>query len=223
MNKILVLIIIIALFAISITCSNGKISYTFYYDSDFSIISIHSSLVATVISAILIVFALTYPLQNVEIDNLKYVEIKQRLFAFIIDYTIIIVALVPLTSLPMLITEKISTGAFTWSFDRNFTRGGDLILNISGTLFLIFAIYYYFNLQHMLGRPTVGQYVSGYRVIKSIDKTKKPNFCLRTTYALIGISIWPISLYLATKRPDRSFWWDHKSNTSVVRVINLPK
>lgn len=180
--------------------------------------SASSSPISIILGIFLLVFFAFYKQKNTDLNYSKPVGVRQRVGAFFIDFAVVLSAIVPLITLPILLVEGQSTGAFEWSFIRQFGRPTDVAVILPSVLLMFIALFCYFYLQAKNNRATLGQYILAYKIIAG--EGGSPNYFLRTFLSYIGLCVWPISLFFALKRQDKKFWWDSKSRTAAVRAIS---
>ncbi len=143
--------------------------------------------------------------------NVRTIE---RFAAFQVDVFLVAFISMHIISVQLLIGEATETGVFSWSFSRENNRHTDALSTLA--LFPILFIYLYAH--PINGRQTVGQYLVGFKVESLPGADRKPAYGLNILYSLIGICIWPVSLYLAAGRHDKSYWWNLKTGTRLVRL-----
>lgn len=216
MNRLFVLLATIAALVVISALAGGSMGLESHCVNGQCDVSVSSSLASTLVGILLIPAALLYPQRRMVFDVSSRVQWWRRLLAFWLDMMVVLAAITPLTTLPILLAEQQATGVFEWSFSRRFARETDALLMIPGILFMFVALYVYFWLHPKFERTTVGQYVLGYTVAPVHGAP--PSFFIRPIFAFIGLSMWPISLYMAAKRLDQAFWWDKASVTRVVRT-----
>ena len=158
--------------------------------------------------------ALFWPRKSSQNNSTRPVLILRRLGAFVLDFAIVFAALIPFLGLTMLYLEAQATGEFVWSFSRGFSRPSDWQIMVPGILLIQASVVAYFYLHNILNRQTAGKYILGYVLIGADGK--QPNYVIATTLSVMGMCLWPISLYLAARRANKMFWWDNASNTKAI-------
>lgn len=158
--------------------------------------------------------ALFWPRKSSQNTIRRPVLILRRLGAFVLDFAIVLAALSPFLGLTMLYLEAQATGEFAWSFTRGFSRPSDWQVMVPGILLIQASVVAYFYLHNVLNRQTAGKLIFGYALVS--DDDKRPSYVAATVLSVIGMCIWPISLYLAARRADKMFWWDKTSNTKTI-------
>ncbi|NHK29364.1 RDD family protein [Parvularcula flava] len=143
------------------------------------------------------------------------VYIWERLVATFLDMAVIGIILTNVAGFIMIWMEAQYTQEFNWRFQRDFTRDTDWIgtLAVLSAWFVIPVFYYVHNRVHV---STPGQYVVGYRVVPTENEAKP---LLRALLAIVGLFVWPFSLYGAAKDKEKLFWWDKLSNSRPVRTL----
>lgn len=158
--------------------------------------------------------ALFWPRIRPQENNKRPVLILRRLGAFFLDFMIVLAALSPFLVLAMLFLEAEATGEFVWSFKRSFSRSSDWQIMVPGILLMQLSLVAYFYVHNALNRQTAGKFILGYTLVGKDDK--RPSYAAATALSVIGMCMWPISLYLAARRTDKVFWWDNASNTKTI-------
>jgi hypothetical protein len=125
----------------------------------------------------------------------------------------------PVGALPILVAEAKYSGTFEWNFTRHYARPTDAILILPSAVATFLALFVYLYLHARSHRPTIGQFVSGYRVTAT-PGSEPPNYALRVVLSFIGLCAWSVSLVPALRRPDKAFWWDVVTRTKVARVVS---
>lgn len=178
------------------------------------IVEVSASFRALLCGGVIAVLALFWPRPSATNSSDHPVAILRRLGALLLDFTVVLAVLSPLLCIAVLAMEAEVTGTFAWSFSRDFSRPSDLQIMIPGILLMQFLLVLYFYVHNALNRQTVGKHILGYTVTSS--EGEQPNYMAATVLSVIGMCMWPISLYLAVRRQDKSFWWDGTSNTKAI-------
>lgn len=145
------------------------------------------------------------------------VGIWTRAGAFLIDFLVILTVLVPPIALGNLWIEASWTGKFSWSYSREFARWTDLFSAI-GALGIFWVMFVYFSGLPKRNRATIGQYIMGYMIVpegRSLDGMKTGS---RAILGWLALVIWPLTILLACRRPDKVYWWDRASQTRAVKT-----
>lgn len=206
--------ILVALFAavphqgFSFACSSNQCS-----------MSASTSMMGLVAPGILIAFIVFHPQETGTPKHVEPIKIWERFTAFLIDLLVVFSVSVPIATLPILLAEAGATGNFQWSFERDFSRPTDAALAFPGVLWMFVALVGYFYIHPVIGRQTIGQYLLGFRVEAVPGAGKKPSFGLNILLGYIGLCVWPVSLYLAAKRQDKTCWWNLRTRTRLVRSL----
>lgn len=145
----------------------------------------------------------------------KYVGFTRRVFALGIDGWFLFSAIL-VTAIPTaLVIEWFATGQWQWAWDRE-DQSRDLIPLLVYYTWYLFAFYYYTR-RVREGRPTLGQFAMGFRILPAPDGP--PNYARRFRYGAFGLLLYPLTALLALrKRECREgiFDWDAVSNTRAV-------
>ena len=108
------------------------------------------------------------------------------------------------------VMEWLSTGTWQWSWQRDafLLRDWFSLLLFVG---IYVAVYQYFWQHLRRGKPTVGQFAMGYRIIAKDDG----NLRERLHRSIIVLLLWPIALFYPKVAPG-VYHWDKKSRTRAV-------
>jgi len=153
------------------------------------------------------------------VDSSKVVGVWRRFGAFFLDFALVLLIVSPVAALPLLVAEASYTNTFHWSFHRHFARPTDVMYLMPSIGAALLALFFYFYQHALVGRQTIGQYVLAYKVTKSAGAARAPNWALRVILSFCGLCMWPISVVLALLNPQKNFWWDSVTGSSVVRVL----
>lgn len=186
--------------------------------NDHCYVSAAASPLALVMSIVLMAFAAFYRQAPQTSAYGPPVSIVEGFSAFFIDFFVVMAAIVPISTLPLLFAEANATGNFRWAFERDFARPTDAVMALPSALTIFAFLYAYFYVHPVIGRQTVGQYIMGFRVEGVPGIGKKPAFGLNVLLGYIGLCLWPVSVYLALNRKDKAFWWNLRTGTQIVRV-----
>ena len=217
-GRLLMLLTVVGAFILSASLSGDHIGASSSCVNDECIVGASSSLGSVVISIAIIGMLIFSPKLKTEVDPTRIVGVWRRLGAFYIDFLLVLLAIAPITVLPMLIAEAGHTGDFQWSFTRKFARPNDTIFVLPAVLLTFAALYFYFFYHPWKRKQTVGEYILGFKIIAESDRGLGPSFGLRPMISFIGLCAWPISLFFALRKDDKRFWWDTESRTRAVIV-----
>lgn len=144
------------------------------------------------------------------------VRLRMRIGAGVVDFLAAASIIGPLTALPMLVYAAITSGPFLWAVQSIDPNGFDHALAVGLMFCALSAFFAYFYLPPRRGRLTLGQYIFGYKMIGQLNR--RPNYLMSGSLAFIGVIVWPISIFLAFRRPDREFWWSVRAGFRAVRI-----
>jgi RDD family len=218
MQRRTVFLVLVGAFLLSSWTSGGGIGVSSVCENTECLVAASASALSVVIAVGLALFVVLYPQTQAVFDFSRAVGIWRRFGAFVLDFALVLMVVSPLAALPILIAEGGYSGTFEWSFQRDFVRPTDGAYLMSGVVAGVLALFYYFYQHVRVGRPTVGQYVLGYRVIKAIGGDREPRYAMSVLTSFIGLCVWPVSVVLALCHPQKAFWWDSATGTAVVRV-----
>jgi hypothetical protein len=219
MNRHLLLALVMAVFFLSGWASGGNIGVSSECRNADCYVSASSSLLSILLAIGLAIFLVTYPQRSRPDDTSTVVGVWRRFGAFFLDCLLVMVIVSPLSAIPVLVSEASYSGTFQWAFERDHSRPTDSLYIFPGVLAGFLALFYYFYQHGRSGRPTVGQYVSSYRVTDAPD-SGEPRYALRVVMSFLGLCMWPISVILALRNPNKAFWWDAATRTRVVPVVS---
>ncbi len=217
MNRLAVFAVVLGTMVFSSWGADGSVGASSNCEDARCVVSASSSPISILLSVALTLFVLTYPQRTGAPDEIRVVGVWRRLGAFFLDFASVVLVVSSLAAVPVLIAEANFTGDFQWSFVRDFARPTDTAYFLPAALGVFLLLFLYFYLHARVNRPTIGQYVLGYRVtVASTDA--KPRHGVRVLFAFVGLCTWPISVILALMTPRKAFWWDSATNSRVVRV-----
>ena len=217
MSRLVVFIIIAVSFYAITHFSGGNVGMSSQCINDQCIISVSSSLLSVVFGLFFALFVLFFKQCKHTTDIENVVGVWRRFGAFFIDYAAVLLALSPVMSLPLLISEANHTGNFQWSFYREFSRDSDQIFLLPAILGIFICLILYFYKYSIVERQTLGEYISGYKIVPT-NENETPSYLKRVFLSFIGLCIWPISIIFALRNETKQFWWDNSCNTHAVRV-----
>jgi hypothetical protein len=217
MNRFLVLTVVVIAFITSGWASHGHVGVSSQCRNATCLVSASSSLTSIILALGLLAFLLLYRQREYAPDRQTIVGVWRRIGAFLIDFWLVLLIMSPLAALPVLISEASYTGSFEWSFARGYSRPSDS-LYLLPAVFATFAALFLYHHQHgRSSRPTIGQYILGYRIAPLAGC--EPRYARRVLLSFVGLCVWPISVILALREPDKAFWWDTASRTKAERVV----
>jgi hypothetical protein len=106
--------------------------------------------------------------------------------------------------------EWIATGYWQWSWQRETFEPRDII-GILSVFLAFYGVYQYFWRHLLSGKPTVGQFVMGYRIV-ALDDAKLRQ---RLHSGMIATWLWPFALMRAYDKAGVTYW-DKETNTRAV-------
>lgn len=171
------------------------------------------------LTALLMVgFVILVPRRAVERDHVRQVKIVDVVLSFFIDFVTYILMTAPFVALYSLLLEYHFTGVFTWSFERDYERGMEALIQAALMIGVFFILFGYFYAPILRGQQTPGQYLMGFRVEGLPGSGREPRFGLGLFLGFAGLAMWPVSLALAVGRSDKRFWWNRIAATRLVAV-----
>ncbi len=155
------------------------------------------------------------------------VALSRRFIAFLIDLFFAMAVIAPPMALPVLIKEASATGTFAWSFERDFSRPGDMMLSITGVIISFGWLLMYWSVPLLKQRQTAGQYIMGYSIVSgSGGKVTLWSAAGRTICSFVSLcALWitgPLALFNKNRYMlhDRRQWFvpvliDYRSKEKV--------
>lgn len=218
--RLLAFLVLIAAFMLSSGASGGSIGVLSECVNGACVVAASSSVLSTIIAGVLSLF-LVFPQREMVPDLSKVVQVWHRFGAFFLDFMLVALIVSPVATLPILIAEANYSGAFVWSFQRDFSRPTDFMFVVPGVFILFLALFFYFYLHARSYRATIGQYIFGFR-IRPDGGDDVPKYGMRIVLSFVGLCVWPVSGILALCHPSKAFWWDSASATRAIRVTASP-
>lgn len=221
MHRILVFFIAAILFYVVTNFSGGNVGVSSECINDTCSVTASTSLLSIGFGIVFIVFAVMFPRAKRN-DCEKLAGVWRRFGAFLIDFIVIILALSPILALPAIITEYTYTNEFLWSFQREFSRSTDNAVIIPSAFILLVGLVYYFYKFTLLSKPTIGQYILGYRIIVFSTNMSKSVAFKRVGLSMLGMCAWPIAIIHGLIK-KRVFWWDSGSGSRAILTLAANK
>jgi len=193
MNRAVVFLLVVGVFLLSSAMSGGVQAFSECSETG-CVVTVSSALISIILAFGLAIFLPFYPQYENTIDKTSVVGVWRRFGAFYLDFVFVLIIVTPLVAVPLLLAEASYTGMFKWSFEREFSRPDDSSYLFLGIFAGFLALFFYFYLHGRVGRPTIGQYVLGYRVVRATETLGKPQYALRVVFSFIGLCWWPVSL-----------------------------
>lgn len=183
------------------------------------LMQVGSSLPAVLAGILMIPFVFLYKPKGTPLISSKPVSMWCRILAFIIDFTMALAIISPILAVPDLLVEWHETGAFAWSFTRQFPRESDSVVS-SISIFLCFAWYLiYLAIPITKNRQTLGQYIIGFRISDASGrKVTVKRAVLRNVYGFIVISLWIITVPLGFYHPKKLMLHDNEDGLRPERI-----
>ncbi len=219
MIRLVALALVIATFILTDWASGGNLGASSECRNEQCLVTASSSAPSLLIASVFALMLAFYRYPQRVDDRTKVVGVWRRLGAFLIDFVIVLVIVSPFGAIPILIAEGHYSGTFQWAFTRHFSRETDIALISPSASGAFLALFLYFYIYSRFNRATTGQFILGYRVVAQ-PGSDEPNYALRVVLSFVGLCAWPISLFLALRRPEKSFWWDLKTHTEVTRGLS---
>lgn len=141
------------------------------------------------------------------------VSIIRRVVAFYIDLFVAMMAVAPIAAIPILIAEYLATGAWRWSFERDYARSTDWILPVSILIGFV-CIFYYFKWHFDKQRQTVGQHLMNFKLVPIRDR---PSIGIRFFVAWVCMAWWPFWPWTIFQM-KQDYFWDTTSGIKARRV-----
>lgn len=217
MMRLLAFLVVIVAFVLSTWASGGSIGASSECVNDDCLVAASSSALSIVTAIVLLLFLVFYPRHEEVPDLSKAVGVWRRFGAFFLDFALAILIASPIVTLPILFAEASHSGAFVWSFHRDFSRPTDSLYLAPAAFAMFLVLFLYFYLHARIGRATIGQYILGFR-IRPADGNDAPKHGMRVVLSFMGLCVWPVSAILALCHPRKAFWWDSATATNAIRM-----
>lgn len=172
-----------------------------------------SSLQSIAFGLVFLLLILFFPRKEMIMDSEKKMGFLRRLGAIYVDLFVLSIAISGVLTLPLLIIEYHHTGEFKWSFYREYTRATDWYIG-TVMVFFTFGVWGYYHYRSlMLDRPTIGQYVLGYKIYGNGQAWTRSRILKRFGWTLLTMSIWPGAIFFAWSKRNRALWFDEKTDS----------
>ena len=210
------ILLIIVIFYIAIILSDVEMNNIIQCVNDSCLVSVSTSFVLLIASITLGMILFNYKQYDYEFDESEAVSFFARFGAVIIDMHYALIIILPLSSIIPLFLEFIITGNFSLSFERDFIRPYDYIVQIPSIIASFVLVYYYFYWHLSNDKATVGQYILGYRIVFS--DTREPGiYHKRVRLSMLGLWFYPYYFVKALMDKHNSYW-DQECATQVKNV-----
>jgi len=221
LHRILIFAITAILFYLITNFSGGNVGVSSACMDESCMVVASTSLFSIMFGVIFILFAILFP-RAIRNDGEKLAGFWRRFGAFLIDFIVIILSLSPILALPLIITEYSYTGDFSWAFKREFSRPTDNAVIMPSVFISLFSLVYYFYKFTLMSKPTIGQYILGYRIIGDSVAISKSVALKRVGLSMLGMCAWPIAIIHGLIK-KRVFWWDSGSGSRAVLTSAVNK
>ena len=219
MNRLTAFSLVIAAFLLTGWASGGNIGASSECQDAECVVSASSSILSVGLGFALALLLTLYRLRQNADDSARIVGVWRRFGAFLLDLMLVLMIMAPVGAIPILVAEAKYSGTFEWAFTRHYSRPTDTVLILPSVLATFLALFVYLYLHARSHRPTIGQFISGYRVTANPSSGAAPKYALRVVLSFVGLCAWPVSVVPALRRPDKAFWWDVVTRTKVARVV----
>lgn len=145
---------------------------------------------------------LRWPKQHGAIVESSRVSLVRRVAAFYVDMLVAMMGVIPFAVAPILFVEFLVTGAWQWSFERDYARPTDWISAIC-ILGAFYGIFWYWRWHFHRQRQTVGQHLLRFKLVPIHEN---PSIGIRLFAGLIGASWWPLWPWTIFKERQDYFW-----------------
>lgn len=221
MHRILIFVLAVIFIYVISNFSGGNVGVSSSCVDDTCLVVASTSLFSIGFGIIFLLFAALFP--RVERNDCEQLAgVWRRFGAFLIDLMVIILSLSPILALPAIITEYTYTGDFSWAFQREFSRSTDNAVIIPSVFILIIGLVYYFYKFTLISKPTIGQYILGYRIIGHSTTISKSVAFKRVCLSMLGMCAWPIAIIHGLIK-KRVFWWDSGSGSRAILTLAVNK
>ena len=177
------------------------------------VMNISASLWGSITFPVIFLLLLIWRKQHGEILENSRVSLIRRVAAFSVDMFVAMIGVMPLVTMPALIVEYLSTGAWQWSFERDDFRDTDWV-SVLCLLAGFYGIFYYFKWHFNRQKQTVGQHLMSFKLVPANDH---PSLGLRFFVAWVCMAWWPFWPWTIFKT-RQDYFWDTTSGTKARRV-----
>jgi hypothetical protein len=108
---------------------------------------------------------------------------------------------------------RINDGLRQLEYVRVESGGREVALALLLVGAMMITVVAYFAVHNTLLRRTVGQVVAGIDAVNTSDRPVARG-SKRFLLSIVGLMVWPISVFLALRDPERQFWWNRKYGQS---------
>jgi uncharacterized RDD family membrane protein YckC len=217
MHRFFVLLIVLAFVFGTTSFSGGYVGVSSECRGGQCFVIASTSIASIILGLIFIIFAIKFP-REIRNNTENRAGFWRRFGAFILDFIAVLMALTPIVALPTILSEYFYTGSFEWAFQRDYSRSTDILVIFPSVLILLAGLIYYFYKYTLISKPTLGQYVLGYRIVSNNGAMDSSIARKRVLLSVLGMCLWPIAVIHGLIK-KRVFWWDSGSN-SIARVTS---
>lgn len=142
-----------------------------------------------------------------------------RFVAFWLDFVIAMMAIAPVFGVVPVLVEWKRTGIFAWTFERSWRSSSDSFLAISGALFSMVGLFFYYVFPLLRRRPSPGGCIVGYQIV--CEEGKKLSFedaTMRTLLAMVAIVGCLVTAFVGRDRTRGRLWFDRVFHTQAVKL-----
>ena len=217
MKRFLVLLITLGGLWGSIWFSGDSIGISSQCVNGQCFVNASTSIGSIIIGALIAAFVIKLP-RGSRGDIEKRAGFWRRLSSFYLDFAVVLITLTPILVLPALLVEYIHTGNFSWVFQRDYSRDSDFWIVFPNVVLLLLALiyyFYYFYYYALNSKPTLGQFVLGYRIVSTEGTMNSSIAIKRVLLSMLGMCLWPFAIVHGLIK-KRVFWWDSGSSSMAV-------
>ncbi len=140
--------------------------------------------------------------------------VVRRFFAFWLDFFIAMMVIGPTFGILATIAEWRRTGVFVWMFERATPAPTDTWLTTGGASLVFVLLLFYFAIPLVRRRPSPGSCIAGYQIMPDEGQTiTLGSAILRTIIGFLGVSMWPLTPFIARQRKRGKVWFDRPFST----------
>lgn len=176
-----------------------------------------TSLKALIFGPFLGVMIFFIPKKKIIPDASRAVGIFRRLGAIYINMFVVMLPVISALVVPMLLIEALYTGEFRWSFYREYSRNTDVLVSGLSVLIVFGLMFFYYYRALKIERPTIGQFLMGYYIDGNGEVWTRKRAWKRIGWSMLTLCIWPVTIFIALRNPDKAFWFDLKTNSLAMR------
>lgn len=175
---------------------------------------------AAILWAVLVIFVYILILkQRVPSESTGEASLIRRFLAFLIDFSVVLIATSSIDTIIPLAVEARRIGHFEWSFQRDYSVSSDSIF-FPLVLLSFVEMFFYYLYPLTKSKQTIGDYVMRLKVAPPFGDNGRFTWgaaMKRISYSFAGLCLWPFTLLQKLDRNGQT-WYDRATNCNVSLV-----